>query len=67
MFLPGSLVVHAGLPLMLWDRAVPGLCVGEKSCRGTDTGALLPVGGSVWFTLSWLMMVVLDVVVIGDI
>lgn len=44
------------LLLLLWDRAVPGLRRGGGICRGTDTWGLLPVGGSVWFTLSWLML-----------
>lgn len=37
---------------------------GGGICRGTDTWGLLPVGGSVWFTLSWLMVMVFAVVIV---
>lgn len=39
-------------------------CAGGGICRGTDTWGLLPVGGSVWFTLSWLMVMVFAVVIV---
>jgi len=51
--------------LLLWDGGVPTWGGSVVVVQTAWAGGLSPVGGSMWFTWSWLMMMVVVVVVVG--